>query len=300
MASPILKWVGGKRGLVPELLKHVPDDFNDYYEPFCGGAALFFALDAEPGAFLHLNDHLNDSNPHLINVYTQVRDNVEEVIDRLKLADSIAFAPGADFRANYMAVRGLFNDERVVEPSHRAAYFIAINRWGFNGLWRVNKKGECNVPPGRFFDARRRVPQTPPLMNHAKTLRAASAALKGVEITCGDFAQAVKGAKAGDLVYFDPPYIPVTTTADFTSYTAEGFDGDAQKRLLVEADILTHRGVHVIISNSDTPHTRKLLEYIPGRADFWQLHEVQARRAVNCNAKKRGKVGELIIVGRSS
>ncbi|MFA6118085.1 MAG: hypothetical protein WC729_29130, partial [Sphingomonas sp.] len=84
------------------------------------------------------------------------------------------------------------------------------------------------------------------------------------------------------------------------SYTAEGFDGDAQKRLLVEADILTHRGVHVIISNSDTPHTRKLLEHIPGRADFWELHEVQARRAVNCNAKKRGKVGELIIVGRSS
>lgn len=288
MANPVIKWAGGKRQLVPELLKHVPGQGYHYYEPFCGGAALFFALRDE-GRFHTW--HLNDANPDLVNVYTQVRDNVEAVIARLKLQDQITAELG--LRAAYLGARDCFNDKRVTDPLHRVAHFIALNAHGFNGLCRYNKKGGFNVPCGKFA-------KTPVLMDKADNLRAASQALKGVEITCGDFDRALEknelaswSVKAGDVVYFDPPYFPAGTTANFVGYTGDGFTVADQIRLRDLAVTLVGRGVRVILSNSDTEATRKLYA-----GPEFVMHEVQARRAVNCKADKRGKVGELIIVGR--
>lgn len=284
-AEPFLRWVGGKRQLVDELTSHFDIPLKGaYYEPFVGGGALFFHLKAMHGA-LGLKASINDANPDLVNVYVQVRDNVEAVIEELKQLDVDAGENG--MKAVYLLVRDLFNTVTKKGTPLHAADFIALNAWGFNGLCRYNRKGQFNVPCGKFA-------KTPVLMDKAENLRAASQALKGVTITCGDFAAAVGDAKRGDLVYFDPPYIPASATSDFTSYTSDGFGAAEQRCLAGVAAALVARGVHVILSNSDTPATRKLYSAHP----CWALHEVQARRAVNCKASKRGKVGELIIVGR--
>lgn len=289
MASPVIKWAGGKRQLVPELLKHLPEGWwpadKTYYEPFVGGGALFFDLKTK---YPMLRAHLNDANPHLINVYTHARDEVEAVIGTLGELDRWLAANG--LRDTYAKIRHLFNTSpsKGVLP---AAWFFALNAWGFNGLCRYNKSGGFNVPVGKFK-------KVPVLMDKAENLRAASRALADVEITCGSFDAAVTRARGGDLVYFDPPYIPKTVTSDFTSYTADGFNGTDQEVLRDCAVALVERGVYVILSNSDTPLTRSIYKSSPHRRMTFDLHEVQARRAVNCNAKKRGKVGELIIVGR--
>lgn len=290
MTEPCLKWIGGKRQLVPELLKHVNAAMNgawdaNYFEPFAGGAALFFALRSEnPGAVLV--PHLNDANPHLVNVYTQIRDNPEIVISVLAHLDSRLLRSGLP--ATYALVRDQFN-AGTASKTGMAAAFIAMNAWGFNGLCRFNKKGGFNVPCGKFA-------KTPVLLDKASNLRAVSEALQGVEITCGSFEAAVRDAEEGDLVYFDPPYIPASATSDFTSYTSDGFNAADQEVLRDLAIKLSARGVHVILSNSDTPAARQLYQ-IDGLEPHFLLHEVQARRAVNCRADRRGSVGELIIVG---
>ena len=282
MAEPFLKWVGGKRQLVPELLKHVPDTCARYYEPFVGGGALFFEL-RERKAFKHAC--LNDANLDLIHTYQQVRNHVEDVIDILDGLDCGQKING--LKEEYLKVRELFNHRSPINnPARRAAWFIAMNAWGFNGLCRYNQKGGFNVPCGKFS-------KTPVLLSKADNLRAASIALKSAVIASTDFGASIHSAVKGDLIYFDPPYIPVNATSNFTGYTGVGFDMSHQHRLMAFAVALVDRGVHVILSNSDTPATRKLY-----KDKGFTLHEVQARRAVNSNASKRGKVGELIIVGR--
>lgn len=301
MASPPLRWVGGKRQLVPELLTHVNEAMRgawdvDYYEPFAGAAALFFALRAEnPGAVL--TPHLNDANRHLINFYLALRDAPDDLLQACESLDRSLTKHGHE--ETYPAIRDAFNAAHASvalgAPSH-AALFFAINRWGFNGLWRVNRKGECNVPPGRFYDARRRVAEMPRLAAYFDNLREVSKALQGVEITHGDFATATEDAEAGDLVYFDPPYLPASLTSNFVGYTGDGFGWEDQVRLRDHAKTLAARGVHVILSNADVPAARKLYQ-LEGLDTYFAVHRVEARRAVNCDATKRGKVGELIIVG---
>lgn len=300
--KPPIRWVGGKRQLVPELLKHVNDCMRgawevDYYEPFAGGAALFFALHAEnPGAVL--TPHLNDANPHLVDFYLTVRDELSALLGACASLDASLEKHG--HAVTYASIRDAFNATRngpQCTRASRAALFFAINRWGFNGLWRVNKQGACNVPPGRFYDARRRVAEMPKLAAYFESLRDVSKALQGVEITCGDFMTATADAAEGDLVYFDPPYLPASLTSNFVGYTGDGFGWEDQVRLRDHAKALTARGVHVILSNADVLGARRLYQ-VDGLEPYFELHEVQARRAVNCDATKRGKVGELIIVGR--
>lgn len=265
-----LKWVGGKRQLLMELLKYVPESFNHYYEPFLGGGALFFKLVAD--------DHrrsrrcvLNDSNVRLIETYKAVRDRLDPLLSEL-----------AFYEKNKHSEEFYYDSRKRIHGAleSRAAQFIYWNRRGFNGLWRVNKRGEYNVPFGKYDN---------PLIYDDGLLRSCSGALKGTKLHCVDFETAVGKAEKGDLCYFDPPYWPVSATANFTGYTKDGFGPEQQERLRDLASRLKRKGVRVILSNADVPEVRAL--YRKG----FELHRVEARRNVNSKGSGRGKVGEVII-----
>jgi DNA adenine methylase len=263
--NPFLKWVGGKRQLLPEILKHVPVSYGRYWEPFVGGGALFFHL---THADLPHTATLVDANEELIRTYTAVRDEVENVIERLS-----AYPYESDF---YYRMRA---HSPSVE-SAIAARMIYLNRAGFNGLYRVNRQGKFNVPFGRY---------TNPTICDAETLRLCSRGLQHATLKFGDFALWVREAKEGDFVYFDPPYVPLSATSNFAQYAATGFSALDQVRLRDVALTLKRRGVKVLLSNSSAPFVRELY------AKDFELHEVDARRAVNCDASKRGNVKELLI-----
>ncbi len=265
VALPFVKWAGGKRQLLPELRRHLPATFGRYFEPFVGGAALFF--DLRPTSAV-----LGDMNARLVRTYRAVQGQVEDVIARLAVTR---------YDSDYFYTARATDIDAAATDAEVAAWFIYLNRAGFNGLYRVNSKGHFNVPFGRHGN---------PTLCPAALLRACSAALQGVEVRHADFAEVVERAEAGDLVYFDPPYVPVSNTAYFTSYTKDAFGPDAQRRLRDVAVKLKQRGVHVLLSNSDAPFVRELY----GTGAF-TLHEVQATRGINSNAAARGPVGELII-----
>ena len=267
-AKPFIKFCGGKRQLLPELRRSLPAAFKHYYEPFIGGGALFFDLRASGWAG---PSTLGDANERLVRTYLGVRNDVEEVIRLLKLRK---YEKSAYLRARASNPE-LFGDDVEV-----ADWFIYLNKTGFNGLYRVNSKGQFNVPFGRYDN---------PTICDAPGLRAAAHALRKTKFLIGDFEKTVKSAERGDLVYCDPPYAPVNATSDFTSYTKDGFDGKDQERLRDCALKLKARGAHVILSNADVPLVRKL--YGKG----FNLRKVSARRAINSKATSRGAVGEVII-----
>jgi DNA adenine methylase len=269
VASPIVKWVGGKTKLLPELLARMPESYGRYYEPFAGGAALFFRLAPKRAV-------LADSNPDLIGLYTVVARDVNAVIRRLQAHRD------AHDEAHYYDMRTRWND-RDVEWStpERAAAFIYLNKTCFNGLWRVNRAGAFNVPIGRYTDPPICVPEA---------LRAAQQVLSRAEIRRADYRTAVRDAKAGDFLYFDPPYDPVTPTANFTSYTANAFGPDEQRALADTARELVARGCRVMLSNSDTPFIRSIYK-------GFRVDRVKCARAINSNAAKRGDVDEVIVTG---
>ncbi|MDP2311166.1 MAG: DNA adenine methylase [Pseudomonadota bacterium] len=260
---PFLKWVGGKRQLLPALLPHTPLRFGRYHEPFVGGGALYFHL--RPARAV-----LSDTNARLIRTWTGVRDHVEDVIALLR---------------GYPHDRGFFERlrEDVIDTrsdAEVAAWFIYLNRTGFNGLYRVNRNNRFNVPFGSY---------TNPTICDAETLRAASIALAETELHVEDFGAVLTRAEPGDFVYFDPPYVPLTATSSFTAYTAGGFGMPEQARLRDTARTLKERGVHVVLSNSSAPAVHELY------ADGFLRTPVAATRAINCDAKKRGAVTELIL-----
>jgi len=268
-AHPIVKWVGGKTRLLPELLSRLPDRFGRYYEPFAGGAALFFRVAPRRAV-------LADSNADLIGLYTAVAANVDAVIRRLEMHHK------AHDESHYYDMRAKWNDRDVSwQTPERAAAFIYLNKTCFNGLWRVNRSGAFNVPIGRYTD--------PPICVPA-ALHAAHDVLSRAELRCSDYRGAVADAKAGDFLYFDPPYDPVTPTANFTSYSADGFSADDQRALADTARQLVARGCKVMLSNSDTPFIRSIYKGL-------RIERVKCPRAINSNAAKRGDVDELIITG---
>ncbi len=260
---PFLKWVGGKRQLVPELVARAPRSFGRYFEPFVGGGALFFHL-------LPREALLADANERLIRTYRAVRDDVEAVIDLLR-----GYPYDSEF---YYRLRETAVDAR--SDTEVAAWFIYLNRAGFNGLYRVNRGNRFNVSFGRYVN---------PTICDAENLRACSEALRGAELVVGDFASAVGDARRGDFAYFDPPYVPLSATSSFTSYASDGFGPDDQRRVRSTAEDLKKRGVRVLLSNSSAPFVRALY------ADGFILSEVSATRAVNCRADRRGSVKELLI-----
>lgn len=262
-ARPFLKWAGGKRQLLPALLRHAPTDPARYFEPFVGGGALFFALRPKKAI-------LADVNTRLIRAYRGVRKDVDKVIRLLKTYRH-------DPKFFYEFREANIDDGTDVEV---AAWFIYLNRTGFNGLYRVNRENRFNVPFGRYAN---------PTICDEPTLRVCSAALARADLRVEDFEAAVARAKEGDFVYFDPPYVPLSTTSSFTSYTSVGFGGTEQKRLRDTARRLKERGVRVLLSNSSAPFVRELY------ADGFTITEVSATRLVNSRATARGAIVELLI-----
>lgn len=273
MAKPFLKWAGGKTSLLPELLKAAPEPIETYYEPFVGGGALFFALQAE-GRFRRAV--LSDSNRELINAYVQVRDNVEGLIRALSVHQR-KYLEAEDRAEYYYTIRA----KKLTCSLGGAANLIFLNKTCYNGLYRVNSKGGFNVPHGRY--------RNPTICDEAN-LRSASEALQGVELRVADFAEAPAGAGEGDFVYFDPPYVPLSETAYFTSYTAKEFGMDEQERLARTATTLAAQGSCVTLSNSGHPDVASMYS-----SQVFELGEVHARRAINSDARKRGPVREYLI-----
>jgi DNA adenine methylase len=263
---PFLKWAGGKRQILPDILRRLPERCETYHEPFLGGGAVFFALAAR-GAFRRAV--LGDRNADLIDAYLGVRDDVERVITRL--------ARMPHDRSFYERLRAL--DPRKLSGAQRAARIIYLNRTCYNGLYRVNRAGQFNVPFGRY--------ENPRILDR-ENLRAASRALRGAALGAGDFEAVLARARPGDVVYFDPPYVPLSATASFTAYDREAFGPDEQRRLARVLEALRRRGVYAVLSNSDVRVTRALYRGFP-------LETVRVRRAINSRADRRGPISELLV-----
>ncbi len=299
--GPFLKWAGGKGQLLPELLRRVPSGVGGYYEPMVGGGALFFALAGDEERRPR-HAVLNDANADLMAAYRAVRDLVEPLIGRLEGYARAYLDADAEERAR------LYYEVREREPKsklERAARLIFLNRTCFNGLYRVNRTGRFNVPHGRY--ARPRIVD-------AEALRAASRALAEVELRDDDVEQACAGAGPGDLVYLDPPFVPLSATSSFTDYTAGSFGPADQLRLRWLIDDLTERGACVMLSNSPTDWVRAAYETAryrvtpaagegspgaggPARAAHahHRIEEVQARRMINSRGDRRSAITELIV-----
>jgi len=260
--KPFVKWAGGKKQLLPELLARVPDKFGTYFEPFVGGGALFFALLPEKAV-------LADKNQELINAYLVVRDHVDELIESLK--------KHRNERQYYYRLRSL--NPETLPPVERASRFIFLNKTCYNGLWRVNSKGRFNVPFGKYKN---------PRICDEENLRAVSEVLKKKIILHTDFENAVENASAGDFIYFDPPYFPLNETANFTRYTTEDFGVQEQKRLAEVFRKLDRQGCLLMLSNSDTDFIKELYS-------GYRINTVTAKRYINCKGSRRTGTTELII-----
>jgi len=272
MIRPIVKWAGGKRQLIPELLKRSPESWGTYFEPFIGGAAFLLAL--YNSERIH-HAIMSDANRELINLYETIQTRPDELIETL--ADENFKNEKEFFYENRIRYNKIINTSQ--EPVLRAAYFIYMNRHCFNGLWRVNKSGTFNVPFGSY--------KNPSLPDRAR-IQNFSDALQQVEILNTDFAETVKKAKEGDFVYFDPPYMPASDTAKFTSYNASGFSFEEQKRLAEVFADLADRGVSAMLSNANVPAVHELYQ------DF-TISVVAANRMINRDATKRTGSSEVIV-----
>lgn len=262
--QPIIKWVGGKRQLLEQFQPFFPKQFNRYFEPFVGGAAVFFSLDLEEAILM-------DTNAELVNLYNVIKEHVEPLIENLR--------HHKNEESYYYTIRALV--PATLSPVERASRFIYLNKTCYNGLYRVNRQGKFNVPFGKY---------TNPDYVNADGLRLASAALQRATIMENDFSAVLELANPGDFVYFDPPYHPVSETSNFTSYTKDSFGVEDQRRLAAVFVELVDRGCHVMLSNSDTPFIRELyMDY--------RIETVRARRAVNSKADGRGYVSEVVAIG---
>lgn len=272
--KPFLKWVGGKGKLLDQLKPLFPDtNEGAYFEPFFGGGAAFFALAPVTG-------QINDVNKSLMSTYKNVKNKVNELIKELKDLETSYLSRGADERKLFFYER---RNEYNQEPYHsirKSALLIFLNKTCFNGLYRENRKGEFNVPHGRYGN---------PNICDEEVLRATSKALRYVKISSKSFEEAVIDAKEGDFVYFDPPYHPLTATSSFTSYSVDDFNADDQRKLKAVFDDLTKRGVKVALSNSDSDFINELYK-------DYRIEKVLAGRSINAVGTKRGNITEVLIL----
>lgn len=270
--KPFVKWVGGKRQLLKqfrELNLYPPECFNPesntYFEPFVGGGAVFFDL-------LPKHAELSDTNRELVMTYNVIKDNVDGLIKSLK--------KHIYNKEYYLGVRA--QDINELSDIDVASRFIFLNRTSFNGMYRVNKSGQFNVPFGRYKN---------PLICDENNLRKVSEALQGIAITHRDYKDVLKLAKIGDFIYFDPPYYPLNPTSSFTAYTAKGFFEKEQIELRDTFVELHERGCFVMLSNSDTPFINELYSELEGVS----INKIIAGRAINSKGSKRGKINEVLI-----
>ncbi|NLG78565.1 MAG: DNA adenine methylase [Firmicutes bacterium] len=262
-AKPFVKWAGGKGQLVEDLAAHLPEKYSAYHEPFVGGGALFFRL-APATAFL------SDLNEELINAYLVVKNDCDALIRSLR--------KHKNERAYYYEMRSL--DPDTLDPVERASRFIYLNKTCYNGLYRVNRQGKFNVPYGRYKN---------PVYADEAQLRLASKVLANADIRVADFEIVLEQAKPGDFVYFDPPYQPISATANFTSYTRDAFDESQQRRLAAVFRELDRRRCYLMLSNSDSPLVRELYSQ-------FRIATVMAKRCINCKGERRGAIPEALVL----
>lgn len=269
LVSPILKWVGGKRQLLPEIRKYIPNKFSTYYEPFIGGGAVLF--DIQPQKAI-----VNDVNSELINLYQVVKYDVEALIEDL--------SKHKNEEEYFYEVRAWDRDHatyKELTDIERASRIHYLNKTCYNGLFRVNQSGQFNSPFGRYKN---------PNIKNTITLRAVSKYFNqaNIEFRNTDFEEAVKGIRKGAFVYFDPPYDPVSDSANFTGYVKSGFDKDEQIRLKKLCDRLDQRGVKFLLSNASTDFINDLY----GR---YKIEHIKAKRVINSNSDGRGEVDEVLV-----
>lgn len=270
--KPFVKWVGGKRQLLTEIKKHMPDDYAGYYEPFVGGGAVF--LNEQPPKAV-----INDFNEELVNTYRMIQSDVDELLDELRIHDE------RNTKDYFYDIRALDREDGYSEMSDvkRAARLIFLNKTCFNGLYRVNASGYFNTPYGRY--------KNPNIVNE-DTLRQLHDYFNTANITfkTGDFAEAVSEATRDDFVYFDPPYAPLSPTSNYTGYTLAGFNEADQIRLKETCDELHQRGAKFLLSNSNVPFIQELYNH-----DDYIIEVVGAKRSINSKGNKRGEVEEVLI-----
>lgn len=270
LVSPILKWVGGKRQLLDSIEPLIPK-CSTYYEPFIGGGAVLFSRQPDKAV-------INDSNPELINVYLTIKDEPEALIEKLKEHKEKS---SEDY---FYSIRALDRDKEAFENMtnvERAARIIYLNKTCYNGLFRVNSSGEFNSPWGRY--------KNPNIINET-TINALHTYFNKANITikCGDYREALKGIRKGAFVYLDPPYMPISSSASFTGYTAGGFGEEEQIALKEQCDALNAKGIKFLLSNSSCPFIEDLYkDYI--------IEHVNAKRAINANPEKRGEIKEVLV-----
>ncbi len=270
LVQPFLKWAGGKRQLLPYIKSFIPKSFDCYFEPFVGGGAVLFDL-KHPKAFI------NDANPELINLYEVICNDPDSLFDEV--------AKHINDRDYFYALRQQDRDENVysrLSKTERAARILYLNKTCFNGLFRVNSQGQFNAPFGDYPN---------PNIAPEKIIRAVSDYLKGKDIIIEnkDFAKAVKTARAGDFIYFDPPYDPVSDTSSFTGYHSNAFDRGEQVRLFKVFEDLDRRGCKVMLSNSDTGFIRDLYKN-------YKTEDILATRRINAVGSGRGAIREVLVM----
>lgn len=263
-AHPFLKWVGGKRQLLKAIRALIPKRVGTYFEPFVGGGAVFFDLQFPTSV-------LGDINPDLVESYQVVRDRAADLIEALERHAE------RHNKKHYYAVRSL--EPQTLSAVERVARLVYLNRTCFNGLYRVNKQGQFNVPMGAY--------KKPRICDHANLL-AAGEALRSAEVICAGFREICRNATSGDFVYFDPPYVPLSASSNFVSYVQDGFSLADQEELAALFRELSSRGVNCLLSNSSAPRVLELYR------DF-NIVFVEARRAVNSVGNGRGKVNEVLV-----
>lgn len=268
MCKPVIKWVGGKRQLIPKIKEYMPTEYNRYFEPFIGGGAVFFELK-------QTDSFINDYNPELTNLYEIIKNKPQELIKEL--------SKHLNTEEYYYALRRLDREPakyKRISKVKKASRFIFLNKTGFNGLYRVNKQGQNNVPYGRYTD---------PKIFDEDNIMACSRQLQSTTILTGDFENIKEHVEAGDFIYLDPPYVPLNATSNFTGYTDQGFDDDMQFRLKGLCDYIDSIGAYFMLSNSYT-------DFILDLYGDYTIKTVEANRTLNCKASGRGKVNEVLVM----
>ncbi|WP_029688938.1 DNA adenine methylase [Thermoanaerobacter sp. A7A] len=297
-AKPFLKWAGGKTQLLDELYKRLPfsliqsGKIERYVESFVGGGAFFFFLKRN---FKVKESFLIDINKELIIGYKVIQNNVNELIDELSSMEEKYLKLSEEQRKDfYYNIRDEYNRQKDnfdyinynLDWVKRAAYLIFLNKTCFNGLYRLNKKGEFNVPFGKYKN---------PTICDADNLIEVSKALENTEIICADFEESKKYIHKNTLVYLDPPYRPLNNTSNFTSYNEDGFDDDDQRRLAQFFKEMDKRGAYLILSNSDPKNEDVDDNFFDELYAGFIIERVKAKRYINSNGDKRGDINELII-----
>jgi DNA adenine methylase len=272
MAKPFLKWAGGKSRIAREIASFFPAEFNKYYEPFLGSGAIYFVISPQEGL-------LNDLNRYLIGTYEIIRDRPDDLINHLgKIDKSYHSLPSLDDKSKYYyKVRERYNNIHSM-TIEKAALFIFLNKAGYNGMYRENSKGDYNIPFGKHDKC---------LICDTENILEVSKNLADIKFTSGDYKNALKNARKGDLVYLDPPYIPVSKTSNFTQYQKEGFGYDEHIKLRDIALELHKKGCYVVISNSSCRESLELY-----KSNVFNIHNIKVTRLIHFSKKV---VPEIVV-----